>query len=154
MTSALLGLAVILLIAVVTTALGALTRVLAARLLGPSTPEHRDLTVADRLLLGDERIVRDLQPDSLHPVARTAAHETGAELAHELLHRPEVALRHPAGPAGALRPGRVRGSRPSRPRVSAAADGERVSPAARRSGARAAGARPRRAAAPAARALR
>lgn len=103
MTSALLGLAFIILIAVVTVALGALTRLLAARLVRTDPGEHRDLSIADRLALGNETIARDLQPDDLHPVARTAARDTGAELAHELMHRPELAVRHPRSAARALR---------------------------------------------------
>lgn len=80
MTSALLGLALILAIAAVTVALGALSRLLAARIVGPSTPGGAPLTPLDRIALGNELIARDLEPDSTHPVARTAAQDarTGA----------------------------------------------------------------------------
>lgn len=103
MTSALLGLTFIVLIALVSVALGALTRLLAVRLVRADPCEHRDLTAADRIALGNEMIARDLQPDSIHPVARTAAHHTGADLIHDLMHRPELAMRHPRSAARALR---------------------------------------------------
>lgn len=75
MLSALLGLALILVIAAVTVALGALSRLLAARIVGPGTRDGAPLTPLDRIALGNELIARDLQPDSTHPVARTAARD-------------------------------------------------------------------------------
>lgn len=78
MTSALIGLVLILVIAAVTVALGALSRLLAARIVGPSTRDDAPLTPLERLSLGNELIARDLQPDSTHPVARTAAREAHA----------------------------------------------------------------------------
>lgn len=73
MTSALTGLALIVLIAAVTVALGALTRLLAARIITPRSLESTPLTPLERIALGNEAIARDLQPDDTHPVARTAA---------------------------------------------------------------------------------
>lgn len=73
MTSALTGSALILLIAVVTVALGAFTRLLAARIIAPRSLESVPLTPLERIALGNEAIARDLQPDDTHPVARTAA---------------------------------------------------------------------------------
>lgn len=75
MTSALIGLALILLISVVTVALGALSRLLASWIAGPSTRADGPLTPLERVTLGNELIVHDLEPDSVHPVARTAARD-------------------------------------------------------------------------------
>lgn len=74
----LLGLSLILLIAVLAVALGALSRLLAARIVRPAPAAHRELTLVDRIMLGNELVVRDLQPDSTHPVARTASRDARA----------------------------------------------------------------------------
>ncbi|HEX7349796.1 hypothetical protein [Brachybacterium sp.] len=103
MTSALLGLALILLIALSAVVLGALSRLLAARILRRSPQAHRDLTVLDRIALGNELIARDLQPDSTHPVARTAPRDAGADWVDGPLQRQDLALRHPEIASHALR---------------------------------------------------
>lgn len=80
MTSVLIGLALLLALVVATVALGALTRLLAAWIAGPSGRASRHeggceeppITVLARIALGNELIARDLQPDATHPVARTA----------------------------------------------------------------------------------
>lgn len=83
MTSALTGIVLLLAIVVLTVALGALTRLLAAWIAAPrgrgsargprgSVPA----TALDRIAVGNALIARDLHPDSTHPVARTA--EPGA----------------------------------------------------------------------------
>lgn len=94
MTSALLGLAVILLIALTSVALGALTRLLAARIVRSDTQEHRELTALERIALGNELIARDLEPDSTRPVARTAARDAQVHGADPALQEPDLALRY------------------------------------------------------------
>ncbi|MGP9536584.1 hypothetical protein ACT3SP_01135 [Brachybacterium sp. AOP43-C2-M15] len=81
MLSVLIGIALILLIASVTVALGALTRLLAARIIAPRPRSHGLLTPLDRIALGNETIARDLQPDDLRPIARTAERRTGSSWA-------------------------------------------------------------------------
>ncbi|ATG53422.1 hypothetical protein CFK41_00500 [Brachybacterium ginsengisoli] len=108
MTSALIGLALILLIAVVTVALGALTRLLAARIIAPEAPaDGRPLTPLERIALGNEIIARDLQPDDTHPVARTAdrAADHGPATAYDdrPMLRQDLALRYPSIAAHSLR---------------------------------------------------
>lgn len=90
MTSALIGFGFIVLIAATTAALGALTRLLTARVLVPG-PERsaaadredggdrpRPLHLGERLIGVEATIARELQPDDLHPVARSAgAREQG-----------------------------------------------------------------------------
>lgn len=95
MTSALIGLALILLIAVVTVALGALTRLLASRALAPRELRDAPLTPLQRIALGNEAIARDLQPDDVHPVARTASREADPARAHRPIRRQDLAVRHP-----------------------------------------------------------
>ena len=94
MTSALIGLALILLIAAVTVALGALSRLLAARIVGPSSRDGAPLTPLERLSLGNELIARDLQPDSTHPVARTAARDARGQGDERSLQAPDLAQRY------------------------------------------------------------
>lgn len=103
MTSALTGLVLILLIAVVTVALGVLTRLLAARLIAPRELRDAPLTPRERIALGNEAIARDLQPDDVHPVARTASRETGAARAPHSVEHQDLALRHPEIAASILR---------------------------------------------------
>lgn len=95
MTSALIGLALIVLIAVVTVALGALTRLLASRIVAPRELHDVPLTPLERLALGNEAIARDLQPDDVHPVARTAAREAEPRRADRPVQRQDLAVRHP-----------------------------------------------------------
>lgn len=107
MTSALIGFALILLIAVVTVALGAATRLLAARIIAPDEPAHGPLTPLERLALGNEIIARDLQSDDTHPIARTSdrgpGHGPAAEYDDRPLPRQELALRYPTIAAHSLR---------------------------------------------------
>lgn len=103
MTSALIGLALILLIAAATVALGMLSRLLAARIVGPSTRDDDPLTPLERLSLGNELIARDLQPDSTHPVARTAARDARVQGGERSLQDPDLALRYCFPAAHALR---------------------------------------------------
>lgn len=71
MTAALLSLALLVLIPLVTIALGAATRLLAAWIVTPRE-EHAALRPGDRLLRGNALVVRELQPDGTHPTARLA----------------------------------------------------------------------------------
>ncbi|WP_193103816.1 hypothetical protein [Brachybacterium sp. FME24] len=118
MTSALLGLALILLIAIVAVLLGALTRLLAARIVASGVPrdgsgEHarrggRDrggvlLTPLDRIALGNEIIARDLRPDDTHPIARTAPRDARAGWVDAPMQRQDLAVRYPEIAAHALR---------------------------------------------------
>ncbi|HJG50564.1 MAG TPA: hypothetical protein K8U89_00660 [Brachybacterium faecium] len=107
MTSALLGLALILAIASGAVALGALSRLLAARIVRPDAAAHRELTLADRVALGNALIARDLQPDDLHPVARTSPHGATPQGvpcgADGPVQRQDLALRYPAVAAHSLR---------------------------------------------------
>lgn len=103
MTSALIGLLLILLIAAVTVALGALTRLLAARVVAPRELRDAPLTPRERIALGNEAIARDLQPDDIHPVARTASSEAGAARAAHPVQHQDLALRHPEVAAYILR---------------------------------------------------
>lgn len=107
MTSVLIGLALILLIAVVTVALGAATRLLAVRIIAPRQPADGPLTPLDRLALGNEIIARDLQPDDTHPVARTAeraaGHGPAAVHGEQPMPRQDMALRYPTITAHGLR---------------------------------------------------
>jgi hypothetical protein len=103
MTSALLGLALILVIALVTVALGALSRLLAARIITPRDGRRTSLSPRDRLMLGNAIIARDLQPDSTHPVARTAPHGAEADWVDGPLQRQDLAIRYPEVAAHALR---------------------------------------------------
>ncbi|AXK46487.1 hypothetical protein [Brachybacterium saurashtrense] len=83
MTAALLGLALIVLIAVAAVTLGALTRLLAVRLATPRAQRRaaeQDLSLAERIVLGNSYITRELRPDGTHPVARTAP-KTGVDVA-------------------------------------------------------------------------
>ena len=95
MTSALIGLTLIVLIAVVTVALGALTRLLASRIAAPRELDDAPLTPRERLAFGNEMIARDLQPDDVHPVARTAAHEAEPGRFDRPVQRQDLAVRHP-----------------------------------------------------------
>ncbi|MGP5640972.1 hypothetical protein ACTXPS_16205 [Brachybacterium tyrofermentans] len=103
MSSALIGLALILLIAVVTVALGALTRLLAARIVGPRSLSDAPLTPLERIALGNEIIARDLQPDDTHPIARTASRDARAGWADGPVQRQDLAVRYPEIAAHALR---------------------------------------------------
>lgn len=103
MSSALIGLALILLIAVVTVALGALTRLLAARIVGPRSPFDAPLTPLERIALGNEIIARDLQPDDTHPIARTVSRDARAGWADGPVQRQDLAVRYPEIAAHALR---------------------------------------------------
>ncbi|MGP9843719.1 hypothetical protein [Brachybacterium sp. 107] len=103
MLSALIGLAPILLIAVVTVALGALTRLLAARIVGPRSPVDAPLTPLERIALGNEIIARDLQPDGTHPVARSAARDARIGWVDGPVQRQDLAVRYPEIAAHALR---------------------------------------------------
>lgn len=102
MTAALLGLALILLIAVLAVALGALARLLAVRIATP--PERRaGLSVTERIALGDSFVARDLSPDETHPIARTA--ECTDRVADEPAAEPrqDLAVRFPSIASHALR---------------------------------------------------
>ncbi|APX33428.1 hypothetical protein BH708_12650 [Brachybacterium sp. P6-10-X1] len=103
MSSALTGLVLILLIAVVTVALGALTRLLASRVVAPRELRDVPLTPRERIALGHEAIARDLQPDDVHPIARTASREAGAARAPRPVEHQDLALRHPEIAAHVLR---------------------------------------------------
>ncbi|MGP5716910.1 hypothetical protein ACTXO9_13615 [Brachybacterium tyrofermentans] len=103
MTSALIGLFLILLIAVVTVAVGALTRLLAARIVGPRSPADDPLTPLERIALGNEIIARDLQPDDTHPIARTASRDARPGWADGPVQRQDLAVRYPEIAAHALR---------------------------------------------------
>lgn len=108
MVSALIGIALILLIALGTVALGSLTRLLAARIAAPRALEEIPLTPLERIALGNEIIARDLQPDDIHPVARTAApgalaRGAHADAANALVQRQDLAVRYPEIAAHALR---------------------------------------------------
>ena len=108
MLSALIGLALIVLIAVLTVALGAAARLLAARIVGPRSPTDAPLTPLERIALGNEIIARDLQPDDTHPVARTAARDArtgwaGSGWADGPVQRQDLAARYPEIAAHALR---------------------------------------------------
>lgn len=102
MTAALLGLALIVLIAVVTVALGSLSRLIAARIAAPRE-EHEDLSGAERIALGNSLIARDLRPDATHPVARTAPHEGASADVPGLAPRQDLAVHFPEIAAHALR---------------------------------------------------
>lgn len=103
MLSALIGLALILLIAVVTVTLGALTRLLAARIVAPRTAADAPLTPLERIALGNEIIARDLQPDDTHPIARTASRDARIGWADGPVQRQDLAVRFPEIAAHALR---------------------------------------------------
>ena len=109
MTAALLGLALIVLIAVLAVALGSLTRLLAVRLATPRDERRardRDLSVAERIALGNSLIARDLRPDGTHPVARTAEQAERADeaaAASETAPRQDLAVHYPTIAAHALR---------------------------------------------------
>ena len=103
MTSVLLGLALILLIALVTVALGSLTRLLAARIITPTPWRGTPLSPMDRIALGNEIIARDLQPDDTHPVARTAPRDAEAGWVDGPMQRQDLAVRYPDIAAHALR---------------------------------------------------
>ncbi|MGO1227242.1 hypothetical protein ACT3SQ_00670 [Brachybacterium sp. AOP42-C2-15] len=94
MTSALIGLALILLIALVAVGLGTLTRLLASRIIAPRSLESTPLTPLERIALGNEAIARDLQPDSTHPVARTAARDAGTRIGDRPAQEHELAERY------------------------------------------------------------
>lgn len=72
MTSAFIGIGLILLIAVVTVVLGGLTRLIAGSLGGPGTRRGAAVPLSERIGRGNGMIARDLRPDETHPVARTA----------------------------------------------------------------------------------
>lgn len=106
MTAALLGLALIVLIAVVTVALGSLTRLLAARIVAPREERDgraRDLSLAERIALGDALIARDLRPDETHPVARLAPHDGEIPDVPEAVARRDLAVQFPTIASHALR---------------------------------------------------
>lgn len=103
MLSVLIGLALILLIAVVTVALGAFARLLAARIVGPRSPADAPLTPLERIALGNEIIARDLQPDDTHPVVRTASRDARIGWADGPVQRQDLAVRYPEIAAHALR---------------------------------------------------
>ena len=104
MNAALLGLALIVLIAVVTVALGSLTRLLAARIATPREERRgRDLSIAERIALGDELIARDLLPDETHPVARLAPHDGEVPDVPETAPHQDLAARFPTIASHALR---------------------------------------------------
>ena len=106
MTAALLGLALIVLIAVVTVVLWSLTRLLAVRLAAPRDQRRArdcDLSVARRIALGNSLIARDLRPDGTHPVARAAEHADEAAAAPESRPRQDLAVRYPPIASHALR---------------------------------------------------
>jgi hypothetical protein len=102
MTSALTGLALILLIAVVTVALGALARLLAARLVTPRA-EHSELSLAERVARGDALVARELRPDGVHPVARAVPPTGEAPAAPGPEPRRDLAVHYPEIAAHALR---------------------------------------------------
>ncbi|MFC7376662.1 hypothetical protein ACFQRD_15440 [Brachybacterium sp. GCM10030268] len=97
MTSALIGIGLILLIALITAVLGTVTRLLAGGIDGPDASRGAPLTLTERIARGDERIARDLRPDETHPVARTAERDatTRAVAAFGPDSRQELAVRHP-----------------------------------------------------------
>lgn len=103
MTSALIGLALIVLIALVTVVLGALTRLLAARIIAPREHGRALLSPLDRVALGNEIIARDLQPDDTHPVARTAPRDARTAWVDGPPQRQDLAVRYPDIATHALR---------------------------------------------------
>ena len=106
MTAALLGLALIVLIAVVTVVLGSLTRLLAVRLAAPRDQRRArdcDLSVARRIALGNSLIARDLRPDGTPPVARAAAPAAAAAAAAAARARAGPGRRYPPIASHALR---------------------------------------------------
>lgn len=107
MTSALIGLALILLIAFTAVALGAAARLLAARIIAPDEPADGPLTPLERIALGNEIIARDLQPDDTHPIARTAdpaaGHGPAARYDDRPMQRQDLAVRYPTIAAHSLR---------------------------------------------------
>lgn len=103
MTSALIGLALIVLIALITVVLGALTRLLAARIIATRQHGHAPLSPLDRVALGNEIIARDLQPDDTHPVARTDPRNSQTAWADGPLQRQDLTVRYPGIAAHALR---------------------------------------------------
>lgn len=103
MLSALIGLFLIVLIAVLTVALGAAARLLAARIVGPRSPSDAPLTPLERIAMGNEIIARDLQPDDTHPIARTAARDARIGWADGPVQRQDLAVRFPEIAAHALR---------------------------------------------------
>ena len=99
MTSALTGLVLLLAIVVLTVALGALTRLLAAWIAAPRGSARGPrgsvpATALERIAVGSALIARDLRPDSTHPVARTAEPGARPDRAAEEAAQRELARRY------------------------------------------------------------
>lgn len=102
MTAALLGLALIVLIAVVTVALGSLSRLLAARIVTPREELERR-SASERIALGNSLITRELRPDGVHPVAGTAPRTGAAGPGPDRDPRQDLAVHYPVIAAHVLR---------------------------------------------------
>ncbi|WP_114853987.1 hypothetical protein [Brachybacterium sp. YJGR34] len=94
MTSALTGLVLIVLLAVLAVVLGGLTRLLASAIAGPAGHgAGRDRSWAARIASADALVARELRPDATQPMARIAPEGGGAGT---VLRDPEAESPEPA----------------------------------------------------------